>query len=174
MCLVAGYQLLKSKLIDAATSLFSKRPQGGRRVTHTNGRLQFTSLGHLRKKTGTTTIMLQNVIQKTTSECRNTSRSPEERPQKKTRSSINVFCSIYEATVVSPLHKVFLPRGVKRIMEATRKPSINPTTMTQAMTEPNRHQLINTTTPPTTPITADRTRRTVDREKRRRLSHSRH
>lgn len=48
-----------------------------------DGRVRsFTSLGHRRKKSGTTTMMLQNVTQKTTSERRNRSKSPEERPEK--------------------------------------------------------------------------------------------
>lgn len=54
-----------------------------------------------------------------------------------------------------------LPRGVKRTVEATRKPSISPTTTMQTMTEPNRHQLITRMTPPTTPNTADTARRTA-------------
>lgn len=52
-------------------------------------------------------------------------------------------------------------------MEATTKPSIKPTTTTQAMTEPNLHQLITRTTPPRTPTTAARARRTVERRVRR-------
>lgn len=60
---------------------------------------------------------------------------------------------------------ISLPRGVKRTVEATRKPSISPTTTMQAMTEPNRHQLITRMTPPTTPITADTARQTAQRRK---------
>lgn len=60
---------------------------------------------------------------------------------------------------------ISLPRGVKRTMEAMRKPSISPTTTMQAMTEPNRHQLITRMTPPTTPITADTARQTAERRK---------
>lgn len=59
---------------------------------------------------------------------------------------------------------LFLPSGVKRTVEAMRKPSIRPTTTTQAMTEPKRHQLITRITPPTTPITAERVRRTAERQ----------
>lgn len=58
-----------------------------------------------------------------------------------------------------------LPRGVKRTVEATRKPSISPTTTMQAMTEPKRHQLITRMTPPSTPITADTLRQTEQRQK---------
>ena len=58
----------------------------------------------------------------------------------------------------------FIPRGVKRTVEAMRKPSIRPTTTMQIMTEPKRHQLITRRTPPTTPITADKARRTVWRK----------
>lgn len=54
---------------------------------------------------------------------------------------------------------------MKRTVEATRKPSISPTTTMQAMTEPNRHQLITRMTPPTTPITADTARQTAQRRK---------
>lgn len=60
----------------------------------------------------------------------------------------------------------FVPRGVKRTVEAMRKPSIRPTTTTQAMTDPKRHQLITRRTPPTTPITADRVRQTVRGEEK--------
>lgn len=144
--------------------LFSKRPPDGSRLSYRNGRLQVTSLGHRTKKRGTTTVMLQNVTQKTTSERRKTSRSPEERPQSSIKVSgtfvwLKVWLSI---EYLAQIWQFFLPRGVKRTTEATRKPSISPTTITQARTEPKRHQLISRTTPPTTPITADRTRRTVD------------
>lgn len=53
-------------------------------------------------------------------------------------------------------------------MEATRKPSIRPTTITTtATTEPKRHQIITKMTPPTTPTTPDRVRRTAERERER-------
>ncbi len=57
----------------------------------------------------------------------------------------------------------FLPSGVKKTMDEMRNPRMSPTTNTQAMTEPNRHQLITMATPPTTPISAVRANRTAER-----------
>ncbi len=45
-----------------------------------------------------------------------------------------------------------------------RNPRMSPTTNTQAMTEPNRHQLITMATPPTTPISAVRANRTASQQ----------
>ncbi len=58
----------------------------------------------------------------------------------------------------------FLPSGVKKTMDEMRNPRMSPTTNTQAMTEPNRHQLITMTTPPTTPISTVRANRTAERQ----------
>lgn len=43
------------------------------------------------------------------------------------------------------------------------KPSTSPTTTTQAMTEPKRHQQVTRVTPPSTPITTDSDRLTAGR-----------
>lgn len=56
----------------------------------------------------------------------------------------------------------FLPSGVKKTMDEMKNPRMSPTTNTQAMTEPNRHQLITMATPPTTPISAVRANRTAE------------
>lgn len=61
---------------------------------------------------------------------------------------------------------VLLPTGVKKTMEEMRNPSMRPTTTTQDITEPKRHQLITRITPPTTPITAVSVRRTAGRKHR--------
>lgn len=79
------------------------------------------------------------------------------------RSPLSIYSlSLHHEPVIS----CRLPRGVKRTAEATRNPSINPTTMTQAMTEPNLHQLITRMTPPTTPITAHKARHPVQAEEK--------
>lgn len=71
-------------------------------------------------------------------------------PEKKTVSSINCkFCF------------VFLPSGVKKIMDEMRKLKVSPETITQAITEPNRHHIITRPTPPTTPIRAVKASRTA-------------
>uniref|UniRef100_A0A8C7Q662 FGFR1 oncogene partner 2 homolog n=5 Tax=Salmoninae TaxID=504568 RepID=A0A8C7Q662_ONCMY len=61
---------------------------------------------------------------------------------------------------------ISLRKSVKKTMEEMRNPSTRPTTMTQDITEPKRHQLITRITPPTTPITAVRVRRTAGRKHR--------
>lgn len=115
-------------------------------------------------------MMQQNVAQKTTSERLNTSRSPETMYEACWMHIIRYTLfipsrEIAESTeIYSIKSSLFIPRGVKRTVEAMRKPSISPTTMMQAMTEPKRHQLITRRTPPTTPITADRARQTAGRK----------
>lgn len=125
--------------------------------------LNITTLGHLMKNRGRTSTMQTNVTQNTAS-LWNTERSPGEReksmkdigiafrcrPEKKTASSINCkFCF------------VFLPSGVKKIMDEMRKLKVSPETITQAITEPNRHHIITRPTPPTTPIRAVKASRTA-------------
>lgn len=115
-----------------------------------------TSLDQRRKKSGKMIMMEQNVTQKTTLDRLNTLRSPEERT--------TTHC-VKKSFQTKGLVFIFLPRGVKRTVEATRKPRIRPTTTTQAMTDPKRHQLIIRIAPPTTPMSADRVRRTAERQK---------
>lgn len=102
-------------------------------------------------------VMQQNVTQKTTSEFLNTSRSPKAQKYR-----IKMVCSGSTCCKNTIIAFLSVPSGVKKTMEATRKPSIRPTTTTQAMTEPKRHQLITSKTPPTTPTTPDRVRRTAE------------
>lgn len=128
-----------------------------------------TSLGHRTKKSGTVAMMEQKVTQKSRSECLNTLRSPEggsrETHKKGTLCASACVC-VFRRGRTGRQVSSHLPSGVKRTVEATMKPSTSPTTTTQAMTEPKRHQLVTRVTPPSTPITTDTDRLTVGRRRR--------
>lgn len=130
--------------------------------------LSNTSLGHLMKNRGTTTTMQLNVTQNTTS-LWNTERSPKKGGREEewhehvthfTQCRVWCYAKGHGLTTRFMICLV-LPRGVKKMMEETRKPRMRPATITQAITEPNRHQVITRTTPPTTPIRTVRANRTA-------------
>lgn len=145
------------------------------------GMLISTSLGHLMKNRGTTSTMQLNVTQNTTS-LWNTERSPRGRKKKKKKSKTDIrvayTCQPERKTVLYKGHQLtvcfvvclFLPSGVKKMMDATRKPRTRPMTTTQPITEPNRHQVITRTTPPTTPIRAVRANRTARTDRRNKMT----
>lgn len=154
----------KHVLFNSTSSSFVLPLDGIKVQRYTCSVLGVTSLGQRTKRRGTVTMMEQNVTQKTTSERLNTSRSPDGRTQDMWILLIQTDGGLMSEDRTGFLLKTSVPRGVKRTVEAMRKPSISPTTTTHAMMEPNRHQLMTRRTPPTTPITADTARQTAGRD----------